>query len=69
MDEATGAKGREWPVWEWALPVDRQYLSWNVPDSLEKLAAKDDALDYFVGWFLKMKELAELIIDGECTGH
>jgi hypothetical protein len=67
MDEATGIRGRDWPHWEWAPPVDNQYKNWNIPDTLEKLASKKDALSYFVGWFLKMRELAEPLIDRACS--
>ena len=67
MDEATGIKGRDWPHWEWEFPVDKQYANWNDPDTLEKLAGKDLALNYFAGWFLRIRDIAGPLIDRACS--
>jgi hypothetical protein len=66
MDKAMGVAGQDDPYWEWELPVDSQYKNWNTPESLEKLADKNEALDYFAHRFLEMKKVAESIIDDEC---
>jgi hypothetical protein len=55
--------GREWPHWEWEFPVAHEYKDWSVPGALERLAEKDEALNYFADWFLKIKSAAEPSID------
>jgi PD-(D/E)XK nuclease superfamily protein len=70
MDKSTrktGINRSDWLHWEWVLPLDEQYMNWNDPDTLKKLAEKNDALDYFAGWFRRMRETAEPLIDSACS--
>jgi hypothetical protein len=57
------------PHWEWWVPVDRVYQDWNVPEALERLACSPEALNYFANWFLRMKKIAEPLIDSAIIEH
>ncbi len=64
MCKQTGIAGSQNDWWEWRSKVDNAYRNWNAPDTMEKLLAKDEpALKYFADWFLKVRRIAEPLID------
>jgi len=53
--------------WEWWSWPDLSYRDWNAPETLARLEERKEALSYFADLFEKMKQIAEPLIDSECS--
>jgi len=49
--------------WEWCGNVRQEYVDWDNLEALEKLQEKSEALEYFVDYFIRIKDQCEGIID------